>query len=38
LWTQSRSEQVMIANADHHYAGVEKDAAKALIDFVRVRL
>ena len=32
-----QSQQIMIANADHHYAGVETEAARAIIDFVRVR-
>lgn len=32
-----QSEQVMVANADHHYAGVEKEAAKAIIDFTQAR-
>ena len=32
-----QSQQVMIANADHHYAGVEADAARAIVDFVAAR-
>ena len=32
-----QSQQVMIAHADHHYAGVEADAARAIIDFVSAR-
>ena len=32
-----QSQQIMIANADHHYAGVETEAARAIIDFVRAR-
>ena len=32
-----QSQQIMIANADHHYAGVETEAARAIIDFVSVR-
>jgi hypothetical protein len=38
LWTKSNSEQVMIPKADHHYAGVEKDAANAMVAFVRERI
>lgn len=32
-----QSQQVMIANADHHYSGVEADAARAIVDFVAAR-
>lgn len=35
LWINSRSEQTMIAGADHHYAAKEKDAANALIGFLQ---
>jgi pimeloyl-ACP methyl ester carboxylesterase len=38
LWFLPDSKQVMIDGADHHYAGVEKDAARAIVDFVRLRL
>ena len=31
------SQQVRVANADHHYAGGEKEAAQAIIDFTRSR-
>jgi pimeloyl-ACP methyl ester carboxylesterase len=31
------SQQTMIANADHHYAGREKEASNAIVDFVRKR-
>ncbi len=37
LWFLPNSEQRMIAKADHHYASVEKDAARVIIEFVRVR-
>ncbi len=32
-----QSQQVMIAQADHHYAGMEKEAAQTIIDFTRAR-
>ena len=32
-----QSQQVMIANADHHYTGVETDATRAIVDFVGAR-
>ena len=32
-----QSQQIMIANADHHYAGVEADAARAIVEFVDAR-
>ncbi len=32
-----QSQQIMIANADHHYAGVEAEATRAIIDFVGAR-
>jgi triacylglycerol esterase/lipase EstA (alpha/beta hydrolase family) len=34
LWFVPNSKQVMIANADHHYTGVEPKAAEAIIAFV----
>jgi pimeloyl-ACP methyl ester carboxylesterase len=38
LWLFPNSTQTMIAKADHHYAGVEKEAARAIVAFVRTRL
>jgi alpha/beta superfamily hydrolase len=35
LWSSPRSQQIMIAKADHHYANTEKDAANAIVQFVR---
>jgi hypothetical protein len=35
LWFARNSKQVMIEKADHHYAGVEKNAANAIVDFAR---
>ena len=32
-----QSQQVMIANADHHYAGVEAEASRVIVDFVAAR-
>ena len=32
-----QSQQVMVAHADHHYSGVEKEAAQAMIAFTRSR-
>ena len=32
-----QSQQVMIANADHYYAGVEAEATRAIVDFVAAR-
>ena len=32
-----QSQQIMIANADHHYAGVEADVARAIVEFVAAR-
>jgi hypothetical protein len=32
-----QSQQVMVAHADHHYSGVEKEASQAIIDFTRAR-
>jgi pimeloyl-ACP methyl ester carboxylesterase len=37
LWFQPNCEQRMIAKADHHYAGFEKDAAETVIDFLQSR-
>ncbi len=37
LLAQPRSEQVMVKKADHHYAGVERDAAKAIVEFIQSR-
>ena len=33
-----QSQQIMIANADHHYTGVEAEATRAIVEFVGVRL
>jgi acetyl esterase/lipase len=38
LWFIPNSQQVMIPRADHHYAGAEKEAAAAIVEFVRKRL
>jgi hypothetical protein len=38
LWFAPNSQQAMIAKADHHYAGVEKDAARTIVEFTRSRL
>jgi pimeloyl-ACP methyl ester carboxylesterase len=38
LWFLPKSEQTMIAKADHHYAGVEKEVARVIIEFVRTRM
>ncbi len=38
VWSAANSEQKMIRSADHHYAGLEKDAATAIVEFVRARL
>ena len=32
-----QSQQIMIANADHHYTGAEKEATTAIVEFVRSR-
>ena len=33
-----QSQQIMIANADHHYTGVEAEATRAIVEFVGARL
>jgi alpha/beta superfamily hydrolase len=35
LWSSPRSQQTMIAKADHRYANTEKDVANAIVEFVR---